>query len=178
MEDNQKQIYIVLSQTGTVLSRILHLVTKKEYNHSSISMNRELTRMYSFGRRNPYNPISAGFVRESPHFGTFKRFPETKIAVLSLAVSEETYKEIGDLLEEMIGCSKHFHYDFLGLCAAAFRVNYRRRNHFYCSAFVKDVLEKYDVEGVEALAPITHPVDFMTLHGVDLVYRGKMRDLA
>ena len=81
-----QQIYIVLSQTGTILSRILHLITKKEYNHSSISMNRELTQMYSFGRRNPYNPISAGFVRESPHFGTFKRFSETNVAVLSLTV--------------------------------------------------------------------------------------------
>ena len=173
-----QQIYIVLSQTGTILSRILHLITKKEYNHSSISMNRELTQMYSFGRRNPYNPISAGFVRESPHFGTFKRFSETNVAVLSLTVSEDTYKAIGALLEEMIRCSKHFHYDFLGLCAAAFHVSYRRRNHFYCSAFVKDVLEKYDVEGVDALAPITHPVDFMSLPGAELVYRGKMRDLA
>ena len=173
-----QQIYIVLSQTGTILSKLLHLITKKEYNHSSISMNRELTQMYSFGRRNPYNPVSAGFVRESPHFGTFKRFSETDVAVLSLTVSEDTYKAIGTLLEEMIGCSKHFHYDFLGLCAAAFRVNYRRRNHFYCSAFVKNVLEKYGVEGVDALAPITHPVDFMSLPGAELIYRGKMRDLA
>ena len=177
MEEKQ-QIYIVLSQTGTILSKLLHLITKKEYNHSSISMNRELTQMYSFGRRNPYNPVSAGFVRESPHFGTFKRFSETKIAVLSLTVSEETYDAIGTLLEEMIECHKHFHYDFLGLFAAAFHVSYRRRNYFYCSAFVKNVLEKYGVDGVENLAPITHPVDFMSLPGAELIYRGKMRDLA
>ena len=178
MEDKTQQIYIVLSQTGTVLSRILRAVTKKEYNHSSISLNRELTQMYSFGRRNPYNPISAGFVRESPHFGTFKRFPDSNVMVLSLPVTEENYKRIGTLLENMIVCHKDLHYDFLGLCCAAFRVKYYRENHFYCSAFVKDVLKKHGVDGVENLAPITHPMDFMTLPGVEVVYQGKLRDLA
>lgn len=178
MEEKTQRIYIVLSQTGTILSRILHFVTKKDYNHSSISLNRELTRMYSFGRRNPYNPVSAGFVRESPHFGTFKRFPKTNVMVLSLPVSEEDYHKIGDQLEGMIACSKELHYDFIGLCCAAFRVNYHRENHFYCSAFVKDVLEKHDVDGVDALDPITHPMDFMSLPGVDVVYQGKLCDLA
>ena len=178
MEEKTQQIYIVLSQTGTILSRILHFVTKKDSNHSSISLNRELTRMYSFGRRNPYNPVSAGFVRESPHFGTFKRFPNSDVVVLSLSVSREDYERIGALLEEMIACSKDLHYDFLGLCCAAFRVKYKRENHYYCSAFVKDVLTKYQVDGVESLAPITHPVDFMTLPGVDVVYQGKLKDLA
>ena len=177
MEEKTQRIYIVLSQTGTILSRILHFVTKKDYNHSSISLNRELTRMYSFGRRNPYNPVSAGFVRESPHFGTFKRFPNSDVMVLSLPVSEEVYHRIGDLLEDMIVCSKDFHYDFIGLCCAGFRVKYKRENHYYCSAFVKDVLKKHDVEGADELAPITHPVDFMTLPGVDVVYQGKLKDL-
>ena len=178
MEEKTQRIYIVLSQTGTILSRILHFVTKKDYNHSSISLNRELTRMYSFGRRNPYNPVSAGFVRESPHFGTFKRFPDSDVMVLSLPVSEETYRKMGEHLENMIAAGKELHYDFIGLCCAAFRVNYHRKNHFYCSAFVKDMLTKYQVDGVEALAPITHPVDFMALPGVDVVYQGKLKDLA
>ena len=40
------------------------------------------------------------------------------------------------------------------------------------------MLTKYQVDGVEALAPITHPVDFMALPGVDVVYQGKLKDLA
>ena len=43
-----KQIYIVISQTGTILSRILKLVTKAEYNHASISLVPDLNTMYSF----------------------------------------------------------------------------------------------------------------------------------
>ena len=43
-----KQVYIVISQTGTVLSRILKLITGAEYNHASISLADDLSVMYSF----------------------------------------------------------------------------------------------------------------------------------
>ena len=73
MSNQNKQLYIVISQTGTLLSRILKQITGAEYNHASISLSRDLERMYSFGRRNPYNPFWGGFVIESPRTGTFKR---------------------------------------------------------------------------------------------------------
>ena len=38
----------VISQTGTLLSRILKQITGAEYNHASISLSRDLERMYSF----------------------------------------------------------------------------------------------------------------------------------
>ena len=37
-EDQTRKVYIVLSQTGTVLSRILKLYTRAPYNHSSIAL--------------------------------------------------------------------------------------------------------------------------------------------
>ena len=41
-----KPVYIVISQTGTVLSRILKLITHKEYNHASLSLYDDLHIMY------------------------------------------------------------------------------------------------------------------------------------
>jgi hypothetical protein len=70
-------IYIVISQTGTALSRILKFVTGAKYNHASISLVPDLSTMYSFGRLHPRNPFLGGFVVESPHSGTFKRFSGT-----------------------------------------------------------------------------------------------------
>lgn len=74
MSNQNKQLYIVISQTGTLLSRILKQITGAEYNHASISLSRDLERMYSFGRRHPYNPFWGGFVIESPRTG---RVPHT-----------------------------------------------------------------------------------------------------
>lgn len=174
----EREIYIVLSQTGSLLSRFLRLVTGKEYNHSSISMDWEMTKMYSFGRRTPYNPLFAGFVQESPKYGTFKRFPKTEVVVIAFTVDDQVYREIGAMMEDLKACSKELHYDFLGLFLAWFRIHYRRHNHFYCSEFVKTVLQYYAFEGSDQLAPITHPVDFMELPGADVVYRGKLCDMA
>ena len=91
-----KKIYIVLSFTGTILSRIVKLYTRKEYSHVSISLDKDLKHMYSFGRLNPYNPFWGGFVQESPNYGTFKRFKNSKIKIYSMEVSDEELKIMGD----------------------------------------------------------------------------------
>ena len=57
-----KKIYIILTFTGTILSRIVRIYTRKEYSHVSISLDQDLTKMYSFGRLNAYNPFSGVFV--------------------------------------------------------------------------------------------------------------------
>ena len=57
MKEDQ-DIYLVFSKTGTILSRILRNFSKTKYVHSSISLDSEFTQMYSFGRKNPYNPFS------------------------------------------------------------------------------------------------------------------------
>ncbi len=51
-----KEIYIVLTQTGTFFSRSIKFITKEEFNHSSISFNQDLDVLYSFGRKVVNNP--------------------------------------------------------------------------------------------------------------------------
>ena len=69
-----KKIYIVLTFTGTMLSRVVHIYTKQEFYHSSLSLDKDLNEMYSFGRYWAYNPFIGGFVKEEIDSGTFKRF--------------------------------------------------------------------------------------------------------
>ena len=87
-----KKIYIILTYTGTILSRIVKIYTRKEYSHVSISLDRDLNQMYSFGRLNPYNPFIGGFVHEGVDRGTFKRFKNTKTKIYSMEIDEEKYE--------------------------------------------------------------------------------------
>lgn len=171
-----KHVYIVISQTGTLLSRILRLVTKAEYNHASISLVPDLDTMYSFGRKNPYNPFWAGFVTESARFGTFKRFSKTRILVLDIAVSEEQYLAIHRRIQTMLTLKEHYHYNYLGLWLAGLRICYRQKRCFYCSEFVKDLLEKQEVHGVRQLNPIVQPIHFLKLPNARQVYAGQLAD--
>ena len=172
----EHHVYIVISQTGTLLSRFLKLVTKAEYNHASISLVPDLNTMYSFGRKNPYNPFWAGFVTESAAFGTFKRFSKTRIMVLDIAVSEEQYQAIERRIQIMLALKKHYHYNYLGLWLAGLRICYRRKRCFYCSEFVKDLLEKQNIKGARQLNSIVQPIHFLSLPTAQQIYTGLLQD--
>lgn len=59
-----KKIYIIMSFTGTILSRIIKMYEHDKYCHVSISLDKKLNQMYSFGRLNPYNTFIGGLVHE------------------------------------------------------------------------------------------------------------------
>ena len=173
-----KTVYIVISQTGTALSRILKFITGAKYNHASISLVPDLETMYSFGRLHPRNPFLGGFVVESPHSGTFKRFSGTTVEVLAIHVSEGQYINLSQMLEGMVKNKKRYHYNYLGLFLAGAKIRYRRANTFYCSEFVKEMLVKGGIREARELADIVEPMHFLTLPNANHVYSGKLKDFA
>ena len=179
-ELTETKIYIVISQTGTVLSRILKFITKAEYNHVSIGLAKDLQYMYSFGRKNPYNPFFGGFVLESKNFGTFKRFSDTKVMVLSLDIDSQKHKAIAERMEYMLNNKKEFGYNYWGLYLALFKIALKREKHFYCSEFVKQILLDFKIDGSEMLEdiPIPRPIDFLDIPNTHTVYIGKLKDYA
>ena len=90
------KVYILLSQTGTMPSRFFKAITKAPYNHSSISLNKELTDMRSFARRKLHNTFIAGYVYENVYEKVFMMFDNKKINVCVLEI--ETEKENIDSL--------------------------------------------------------------------------------
>ena len=172
-----KKVYIVLSQTGTILSRILKLITHAPYNHSSIALSEDLQTMYSFGRVNPYNPFIGGFVQESPAYGTFKRFKNTKVMVLETEISSDTYSELGQLIQQMMKEKARYHYNYLGLFLAAIRVHRQKRDCYYCSEFVKAMVVRMGLPGAEEIPDIVKPIHFLTVPH-KTVYVGKLQEYA
>ena len=178
MNTRNKQLYIVISQTGTLLSRILKALTGAEYNHASISLSEDLEEMYSFGRRYPYNPFWGGFVMESSHAGTFRRFSNTKVLVLSVTVSEEQYAQLRNILKAMWKGRKKYRYNFAGMCLAFFHIIWKRENCYYCSEFVGELLIKGRIDGAEKLrASVIQPIHFLRLPHKQ-IYCGMLREYA
>ncbi|MBR4306135.1 MAG: hypothetical protein IKT78_04750 [Ruminiclostridium sp.] len=178
MEQNEAlmPVFVVISQTGTVLSRILKLITGRKYNHSSISFAQDLNLMYSFGRKNPYNPFWGGFVKESASFGTFKRFYKTQVTVIEFLVPQNKYIQAQQLMEKMLETPNEYKYNYLGLILAAVKINLQRKNYYYCSEFVRDMLVLLDIEGSDKLCGIIHPMRFMDMPNARAVYKGRLQD--
>ncbi len=175
MSPETRNIYIVLSQTGTFPSRMIRLITRAEFNHASISVKKDLSDMYSFGRLNPYNPFWAGFVREHPTKGTFKRFPNTKACVLEVSVSEKKYQELTKALEEMAAEHEKYHYNYVGLVLASCNIRRKKEYCYFCSEFVGELLVKHGIVPQEALPEIVRPMNFIDLP-FQQIYRGKLLD--
>ena len=171
---NNKKIYIVLTHTGTFLSRIIKSYTKKEFSHVSISLDKDLNEMYSFGRLNPYNPVNAGFVHEEIDVGTFKRFKNTKAEVYSLDVTIKQYKKIVNLIKNFKKHKNEYKFNIIGLFGVAFHKKIRKKNSFYCAEFVKYVLEKCDVD--IKLPELIKPMDFKNIEKLKLLYHGKLKN--
>ncbi len=114
-----KRIYIILTYSGTVLSRIVKAYTGAEYSHVSIGLDENLTKMYSFGRLNPYNPFIGGFVHEGINIGTFKRFKNTQTAVYSIMISDEQYNRLNQIIHKVEATSQEYKFNFIGLVAVA-----------------------------------------------------------
>lgn len=171
---DKKKIYIVLTYSGTVLSKIIRAYTGEDYSHVSIALDKDLEEMYSFGRLNPYNPLHAGFVHEELLSGTFNRFKRTTTEILSIAVSDSQYEEIKQILEDFKANAETYHFNIIGLFAVGFNLKYTRKNYYYCAEFVKYVIEraKLNLE----LPEIVKPMDFYKLDKMNLEYKGILRD--
>ncbi|MEA5010798.1 MAG: hypothetical protein VB100_03640 [Angelakisella sp.] len=170
-----RSIYIMLSMTGTKFSRFLRLCTNKEYTHVSLSLDKEMTQLYSFGRRSNYMPIIAGFVKENPQGGVFSKY-DTLCSVYEIEVSDEEYDRIRGLIASFLAEYKQYQYNFLGLPLIALQIPRRCRRHFVCSQFVAYLITLGGVATFPKDYSIVQPEDFYTLKGLRPVYKGTLKE--
>ena len=169
-----KKIYIILTHTGTILSKIIKNYTKDEFSHASIALDSDLKEMYSFGRLNPYNPFWGGFVHEGIEFGTFKRFKKTVCRIYTLDVTEEQYSNVKRLIEYIKNSKQLYKFNVIGLFAIGFNKRISFENSFYCAEFVKYVLDKSSIKN--NLPEMIKPEDFKYIKNADVVYEGLFRE--
>ncbi len=167
-----EKIYIILTHTGTNLSKLIKNYTKDEFSHVSIALDRELKQMYSFGRLHPYNPIWAGFVHEYIDDGTFKRFYLTKTRVYELSITKEQYDVIKNTIQQIE--KENYTFNILGLFAAGFRKKIKWKKAFYCAEFVKYVLDEARIQN--NLPEVVKPEDFKQMKDLKEIYKGYLKE--
>lgn len=168
-----KKIYIILTYTGTILSKIIKSYTGDEFSHVSIALDPQLRKMYSFGRLNPYNPFWGGFVHERINSGTFKRFSKTRARVYSLEIYDEQYEKLKYTIFCIKKLRRYYKFNILGLFAVGFKIKIRADKSFYCAEFVKHVLEEAKIE--TKLPELIKPEDFKQIKNLKLEYDGLLK---
>ncbi len=171
-----KNIYILLSQTDSLFSKLIKKATKAEYSHVSISLNEDLTEMYSFGRIYPYLLFPGGYVRESVNRGIFKRFPGSKIALLRFGLEREQYDAIVQELRGMYSRRHGLKYNYSGVIMAFFKKERAPKNRFFCSQFVNLIFTKHGVYDKNLMPKPVHPIDFYSVFKSRKIFEGVLSE--
>ncbi|RHW32766.1 hypothetical protein D1B33_16495 [Lysinibacillus yapensis] len=168
-----KEIYIVLTETNTVLSRGIRLYTQHEFNHVSLAFDSSLREMYSFGRKHENNPWIGGFVQENP---ASKLLRESNCAIYACPVTEAQYQMLQDKIDYYKKHQKNFKYNFVGLLGVACKVKLKRKRAFFCSQFIATLFKETGLS-LHGFCPyFMKPNDFINLPSISLIYKGKVGD--
>lgn len=170
------KIYIMLSYTGTLLSKIVKIYTLKQYSHVSVSLDLELDSLYSFGRTYPRNPFIGGFIREDIDGGTYKIFKNTKCRIYELEVTMLQYKDLKDFIDAFMDEQDRYKFNIVGLLGTVVKKPLNRENHYFCSQFVGKALLDSNIYDFNRDVGILKPIEFEDIPGLVSIYEGKLCD--
>ena len=151
---SEQEIYLLLTDTGSILTRTIKLFTRKKYNHISLAFDAVLEDTFSFGRKKANNPFIGGFIHEDVTSDFYSR---AKCAVYALKVSEEQAKVMRAYVSSFEKDKEKYRYNLLGLVPALFNKEWERKNYYFCSHFVSSVLVKGGVMQSESITLFWSP---------------------
>ncbi len=171
-----KQIYILLTRTGTVPARIIHAFKGGTFTHTSLSLKPSTDCLYSYARRRIRNPLKAGLIVENIHTEVFAQYPNCHCALYCLTVSDEAYANMQREITYFFDNYKKAKYNFIGLIPLALGIKIRRKFRLTCSQFVAIILERSREIELPKDPYLMLPNDFSSINGIELVYDGILKN--
>jgi hypothetical protein len=150
---DDSNVYIIISNTGSPASEIISLFTRKQYNHASLSFDRELKTIISYnGGEKIYPP---GLNMEMVKY--FNKKDDSSIIVYSLSILAEKKKEIIEKIKEIN--TEGSAYNLFGL---VLKFSFKP-NIMFCSQFVYKMLKSVGLNYFEKKDGQIKPTDLIEL---------------
>lgn len=171
-EHVQKYVYILLSKTSTIPSKIIRAYTREPYAHTSLALDIELKDMYSFARKEINNPFDCGFIYEDIEAGIFGRDVDTMCSVYALPVTDAQYVKISGIIDDFKANKDKYAYNYLGIVGVVLNKSLEPNNKYFCSQFVDHVLVNSGIQLFEKEEGLVSPRDFKDALRERRIYRG------
>lgn len=178
LTEDMKTIYILLTKSNRILSRLIYVVTKDSYTHVSISFEENLQTLYSSSRKNGRTLFPAGPCTEQLQYGYYKNNTQIPCALYELQVSDEIYRLARQEVQEIMKNEQEYHYNIMGLLLCQFNISFQRSRHFFCSQFVSEVLSKSRALKLPKDTSLMKPSDYMELPELVCRFQGQLYELA
>ncbi len=172
-----KTVYILLTKSSTLTSRIIGHFTNDPYTHSSLAFDPSLSTMYSFARRYSRFPLPAGLVEEKLNLGFFRRQNDIPCSLLTLDVTDDVYEVMQAKIEQMLCRKRHYQYSVIGLLACKLHIPFERHGKYFCSQFIAKLLEECHVVSLPKNSALMRPADFLSMDCFTTVFTGGLVEL-
>lgn len=168
-------LYIVLTRTQTVISRLIHILKNDEFTHAAISLDKELEHMYSFGRRKLNNPFIGRFKKENLNEGLYQCCNTLPAAIIEIEVSKEQYESAKALIDYFISNSDLYKYNYIGLLYNLLNKPGYNEHRFLCSEFVYHILKESSIADLEISRNLVRPQSLLKIKG-KIIYKGNLKE--
>lgn len=176
MVKKEKSVYVLLTDTGTLFTKVIKCFTNAPYNHVSIAFDENLFEIFSFGRKYPRNPLIAGFIKEDVYEGTYRYFYNTRCLLLKIDVSYMEYVRLKQTVQQFYQNRHIYSYNLLGLIGVVVHYPIMQKNKYFCSQFVAEVFERSGVELWHLPPALVTPNHFLSHPRFEIVYEGRLYD--
>lgn len=140
-------IYIVFSATPTGMGRLIRGATRNRYNHVSLSLSRDIHKMYSFARLHRTIPLYGGFVAES--ILRYQSFAgEAKVKICRVEMPEPRFTYLRNYLERLWNEREEYIYNTPAALASLIHLRPAISKAHTCVTFVQGILARYGLAGV------------------------------
>lgn len=159
-----RRIYILMTQYPGFDAKILRWYTGFPYTHASVGLEEDMDTFYTF--------VSKGYLVESVTRYEKPGRPSYPCALYEIVVTEEAYEQVKKMVYDYKARKSTLKYSTLGLVMCFFRIPFKRRNHYFCSQFVAEVLQKCKVLKLEKKSTLYFPKDISKHKELKLIFQG------
>ncbi|OON95620.1 MAG: hypothetical protein ATN36_08030 [Epulopiscium sp. Nele67-Bin005] len=171
-----KTIYILLTRTDTVFSKVITRFSHEPFAHTSLLFDENFASGYSFSRKKLNNPFIGGLVCEDYPKWT-GAFPNTFCRVYKLHTTDEKFEHLQQILEKWFAQQDIYGYNLRGVVGRLFNIDLEPKNKFFCTQFISTVLMEADILHFDT-PPIQVIVrDFKNHPDLTLIYEGYLTSL-
>ncbi len=172
------KIYIAFVDTPGLFADLIRFFQKQKYVHVVLSMDRGMEEAYSFGRRNPFIPVIAGFEQENKELIACA-FPTAEYRICEMECSEEQRKNILEELHRDYRRRFQLHYAVIGLPFVVLGRKFYIKNQYTCSSYVARVLEKNGLPIAQKHFSLVTPKDVYQYadRNLKVVFEGRLSEL-
>lgn len=115
-------------------------------------------------------------MEESLYDGVYKKFSSCECLIYRLEITEEQFEIIKNEINRFLIEKHKYRYNFIGLFGVLFNKPIKRKNYYFCTQFVSELLIKSDIYKTNKSPALVKPDDLIFIGHKEIVYEGYINE--